>query len=123
MKKDIENRKDIELLVNTFYEKVKKDTQISHFFSQVIIVNWEEHLSIMYNFWENLLFFTGNYVGNPILKHKALHEKYHLSELDFKRWLYLFLETIDELFEGEQANLIKQKAISIAYIIQTKIIN
>ena len=32
MKKDILNKKDIEKLVNLFYEKVKKDITISHFF-------------------------------------------------------------------------------------------
>jgi hemoglobin len=36
MKKDIENNDDIVLLVNTFYEKVKKDDTIQHFFTEVI---------------------------------------------------------------------------------------
>ncbi len=47
MKKDILNRKDIEVLVDKFYEKVKVDKTISHFFTEVVKVDWENHLSVM----------------------------------------------------------------------------
>ena len=40
MKKDIETRDDIELLVNSFYEKVKADPVIGHIFTDVFKVNW-----------------------------------------------------------------------------------
>lgn len=65
MKKDIKNRKDIELLVNKFYDKVKADKSISHFFTDTVHVNWKQHL-VMYDFWENIVFFTGAYEGNPM---------------------------------------------------------
>ena len=58
MKTDIRNRKDIEKLVNTFYDKVKTDDVIGYLFNDVAKVNWENHLPKMYNFWENILFFT-----------------------------------------------------------------
>ena len=61
MKKDISNNKDIEKLVNLFYEKVKKDTTIAPFFLDDF--DWDKHLKIMYKFWENVLFYTGNYNG------------------------------------------------------------
>jgi len=75
MKTDIRNRKDIEKLVNTFYNKVKTDAVIGYLFTEVARVNWEEHLPKMYDFWENILFCTANYNGNPMMKHKELHQK------------------------------------------------
>ena len=41
MKTDIRNRKDIEKLVNAFYEKVKTDEVIGYLFTDVAKVNWE----------------------------------------------------------------------------------
>lgn len=120
MKKDILNRKDIEKLVNLFYEKVKQDKIINHFFSDVVKVDWEQHLPIMYRFWENVLFYTGNYNGNPMQQHLAIHAKHPFSIKDFTQWTILFNETVDELFEGENAELIKQRAQSISTVMQIK---
>jgi hemoglobin len=120
MKKDILNKKDIEKLVNLFYEKVKKDTIIGHFFNDDIKVNWDKHLQVMYNFWENVVFYTGSYNGNPMQKHFDIHAKFPLSMKDFNQWTTLFNDTVDELFEGENATLIKQRAQSIATIMQIK---
>lgn len=123
MKKDIENRDDIELLVNRFYEKVKADELISYLFSEVIPVNWEKHLPIMYNFWENILFFTGAFPGQPMSLHQHLH---HISSLNlehFARWNKLFDDSVDELFEGPQATNAKDKAHSISTVMQIKILN
>lgn len=123
MKADIQNRADIENIVNTFYEKVKKDETIGYFFTEVIPVNWENHLPTMYDFWENLLFATGNYEGNPMAKHKGIHRKSALSMAHFQQWIHLFNDTVNELFEGENAELIKQRAQSIATVMQVKIHN
>lgn len=120
MKKDIVNNKDIEKLVNLFYEKVKQDKVISHFFTDVVKVKWDEHLPIMYRFWENVLFYTGSYSGNPMQQHLAIHAKHPFTIKDFTQWTILFNETVDELFEGENAELIKQRAQSISTIMQIK---
>lgn len=47
---DIENRQDIAKLVNSFYETVKTDPVIGHFFTEVVHVHWDEHLPKMYDF-------------------------------------------------------------------------
>jgi len=60
MKKDIKNRKDIEKLVNAFYEKVKTDTVIGFLFNDVANINWYSHLPKLFDFWENILFYKGN---------------------------------------------------------------
>ncbi len=122
MQKDIENREDIRLLVNSFYDKVKADPQIGFIFNDIAKVNWEKHFPVMYDFWENTLFYTGNYTGNPMEKHRRLNELFPLTAEHFQQWTHLFTSTVDELFIGAKAELAKQRAISIATLIQSKII-
>jgi hemoglobin len=114
MKTDIRNRKDIEELVNTFYEKVKSDDKIGYLFNDVAHVNWELHLLKMYDFWENILFYTASYEGNPMAKHKALHEKSTMTQAHFQHWIDLFNKTVDTLFEGPKAEETKNRAMNIA---------
>jgi hemoglobin len=123
MKKDIQNRKDLEALVNRFYEKVKADLIIGYLFNDVAKVNWEAHLPRMYDFWDNIVFQTGGYTGNPMAAHIKLHAQSPLSALHFTQWQKLFLETVDELFKGEKAELAKQRAQSIATMMQWKVIS
>jgi hemoglobin len=123
MKNDIENNDDIALLVNTFYEKVKKDETIRHFFTEVVKVDWEKHLPVMYRFWENIIFHTGSYTGNPMEVHMQLHSKCPMHLEHFDRWMELFNTTVDELFEGEKAFQAKQRALSIATVMKIKIAN
>lgn len=122
LKKDIETRKDIELLVRTFYERVKADLLIGPIFTKIIKIDWEKHFPVMFDFWENTLFYTGSYSGNPMKSHQRLHRLFPLSEEHFQRWVLLFSSVVDELFEGEKALLAKQRAISISTIMKTKIL-
>jgi len=122
MKKDIEERNDIELLVNSFYDKVKADPVIGFIFNDIAKVNWKKHLPVMYDFWENTLLFTGNYTGNPMEIHRRLNQVIPLTPAHFQQWLVLFTTTVDELFAGQKAELAKQRAISIAMLIQLKIL-
>lgn len=64
--RDIENREDIILLVNTFYDDVKADKTIGDIFNKVVAVNWDEHLPKMYDFWEGILLGGGAFKGNPM---------------------------------------------------------
>lgn len=123
MKKDIVSRQDIEALVNAFYVKVKSDNLIGFYFKDVVKVDWEKHLPIMIDFWENVLFYTGNYSGNPMESHRKVHELHPLTMKHFSRWNHLFSETVDEMFEGKNAELIKEKAQNIATVIQVKLFN
>ena len=122
MKKDIQTREDIKLMVTTFYEKVKVDPVIGFIFTEIVKVNWEKHLPIMYDFWENTIFYTGTYSGNPMESHKRLHRIFPLNEKYFERWVSLFTGTVDELYEGEKASLAKQRAISISTVMKIKIL-
>jgi hemoglobin len=122
MKKDIEDRHDIQLLIDSFYKKVKVDEVIGFIFTDIAKVNWEKHLPVMYNFWESILFYTGGYAGNPMELHRRLNQLIPLSPEHFKRWTDLFTSTADELFTGEKTELAKQRAISIATMMRVKIL-
>jgi hemoglobin len=123
MKKDIESKREIELLVDAFYTKVKADELIGYIFTDIAKVNWEKHLPVMYSFFENMLFYTGSYTGNPMELHKHINSLYPLTAKHFERWSILFNSTVDELFSGEKAMLVKQRAKSISAVMQIKILN
>lgn len=121
MKKDIETSVDVKLLVDTFYDQVKENPLIGYIFNDVAKVNWQFHLPVMYRFWENVIFFTGGYTGNPLMIHKHLNRVFPLAPGHFNEWNKLFLNTVDRLFEGEKANLAKQRALSISTVMQLEI--
>jgi hemoglobin len=121
MKRDIGNREDVRLLIDSFYAKVRGDGVIGYFFNDVAKVDWEHHLPIMYDFWEGILFQKVGYAGNPMQVHTLLNQKSPLKKEHFDRWMKLFLETIGENFEGENPVLAGQRAQSIANLIEIKI--
>ncbi|POY38203.1 hemoglobin-like protein [Flavobacterium alvei] len=120
MKTDIKDRADIEQLVAIFYGKIKEDASISYFFNEVAKVNWDEHLPKMCDFFENILFFSGNYDGNPMVAHEDLHKKSEVKGEHFNHWNALFDATVDELFEGKKAEEIKQRSVNIAAAMMQK---
>jgi hemoglobin len=121
MKKLITDKSDVKWLVDRFYDKIKADKIVGHIFNDVMKVNWEVHLPVMYAFWENALFCTGGYKGNAMKKHIKINRVTPLQKKHFNRWLQIFNETVDEYFEGDKARLAKQRAHSIATIMQVKI--
>ncbi|ULQ53046.1 group III truncated hemoglobin [Flavihumibacter fluvii] len=121
-KHDIANRADIELLINAFYASVQKDPVIGHFFTEVVHVNWQHHLPVMFDFWENILFYSGGYNGNPMAVHKHLHSLFPLKKSDFEHWLSLFKSTAYTYFEGPNTELLLQRASSIAVAMELKLL-
>ncbi|MGK2860792.1 MAG: group III truncated hemoglobin [Chitinophagaceae bacterium] len=117
---DIQSRMDIELLMATFYEKVKKDDIIGYIFNDIAKINWEHHIPIICDFWETLLLNATSYRKNAMAVHYTLNRKIPLEEKHFQRWLQLFFETVDELFTGNIATMAKTKAKSIAALMQFK---
>lgn len=123
MKKKLQDEDDVRLLVRSFYNKVLKDEMLSPYFAHALLNNWEKHLEVMDRFWSNIIFFTGNYTGNPLQVHHTLHRFMPLDKEKFARWLQLFMSTVDELFSGEKAELVKQRANAIAQVMQFKILS
>lgn len=118
---DIESREDIVILVDSFYIRVLQDKVIGYLFTDIAKINMDEHMPKMYDFWETTLFHKSIYKGNPMTVHLHLNKKEALKKQHFDRWLLLFSKTVDELFIGNNAELAKTRALSIATIMQVKI--
>lgn len=116
MKKDINTLKDIQLLVNTFYNTVQRDALIGGIFAGAI-TDWPHHLSKMYNFWETVLLEAYTYQGSPFPPHAQLP----LQQEHFDRWLQLWHQTLDDLFEGPRAEEAKWRAQKMSVMFLSKI--
>jgi hemoglobin len=115
MKQDIQNREDVSLLVSTFYHKVRSNSEIGHFFNKTI-QDWPSHLANLTDFWETNLLMVSKFRGNPMKAHKEVDEQFNnsIEQKHFGEWLTMWFQTIDELFEGERANLAKNRARNMA---------
>lgn len=114
---DIQNRTDIELLVNTFYEQIRQDPLIGILFNSIIKDRWPEHLATMYRFWETVLLGIHTYSGAPFMPHAKLL----LQQEHFDRWLLLFGNTTDQYFTGPVADDAKARAAKMAVLFLSKI--
>lgn len=114
---DIETRLDIDLLMRVFYERALADETIGYIFSDVAKLDLEHHLPIIGDFWETMLFRTGDYAArgrNPMEVHRQLHLKSAFKPVHFSRWLEMFVDCVDEEFAGPRAEFIKMRAHAIA---------
>lgn len=111
IKPPIQSRQEIIQIVDSFYDKVRKDELIGPIFNDTAKVDWDEHLPKLYNFWEDLILGSDNYRGRPFPPHMKLDLKLE----HFERWLNLFTQTVDDHFAGLKAEEIKARARRIAY--------
>lgn len=120
MKKDIANREDLLILMKSFYEKLLADSTISYLFTGIAKINLEHHLPVLVDFWDSILFQSDTYRKNALQPHLDLHQKSPLTPHHFETWLRYFKESVDEKFTGDNAFIIKERAISIATVMQIK---
>ena len=111
MKKDIQNRTDISVLVHQFYDQIRADEEISPYFNE-LISDWDSHLEKLTDFWETNLFGIRKYKGNPIAVHNKVdkHFQEKITPYEFGIWLNYWFQTLDSLFEGENATILKNRA-------------
>ena len=121
MKRDINSRKDIHYIISKFYEFLIKDEDMLPFFKEFIEQKTlETHIDVISNFWEDILFNTTKYSNNVLQKHLASHHKISFTKTHFETWLNYFISVIDNKFEGSNSNLMKNRAQSIATVMQIK---
>ena len=103
---------DIASLVEAFYAKVRRDPQLGPIFAGAIGDDgWADHLATLRDFWSSVMLTSGRYKGAPLAVHMRLDG---LTPSLFDRWLTLFGETCDELFEPRRAGAFRAKAARIA---------
>jgi hemoglobin len=112
-KHDINNKTDIELMVRTFYANLLQEESIQPLFANT---DFEAHVPHMIDFWSFVLLNEDGYKTNVMERHFHLP----LKETHFELWLKHFNHTINNLFEGERADLALQRASSIAYMMKMK---
>lgn len=120
-KKDIQNREDLLQLVTRFYAKLLGDDSISYLFTDIAKIDLQHHLPVLVDFWDAILFQSDTYRKNAMQPHIDLHKQSGLQKHHFETWLRYFKESVDELFEGEKAFQAKERATSIATVMQIKI--
>jgi hemoglobin len=121
MKSDISNRQDIELLVDTFYNKIQKDAYIGPYFTDVAKVDWSKHLPKMYEFWASILLGEGSYRGHPMSKHLGVDRRREIHRPHFEHWMLMWRDTVYGLFRGPKADEAIQRAENIAVLTVFKI--
>ena len=112
-KRELNNREGIDFLVHSFYEQVLKDEMLAPFFQKL---EFERHLPKMIDFWCFVLLGETGYSTNVVEKH--IHMP--LKAEHFERWLQIFNRTLDEFFDGENVEIAKQRAFTIAWTTKSK---
>jgi len=117
---DITSRKDISTLLKQFYSKVIYDDLIGKIFTEIVPLDWDEHIPLITDFWETILLDNPVYKKNAMEPHFRINQLSPLSKEHFDRWLLLFGTTIDELYKGPKAELAKKRATDIARLMLFK---
>jgi hemoglobin len=103
---------DIASLVEAFYAKVRQDPHLGPIFARALGDDgWDSHLATLRAFWSSVMLTSGRYKGAPLAVHMRLDG---LTPSLFDRWLTLFGQTCDELFEPRRAGAFRAKAARIA---------
>lgn len=97
----------IGLMVDRFYGAVRRDKRLGPLFDGIVEDRWPAHLDRMKAFWRSVLLRTGEYHGRPVPAHNAITD---LQSSDFERWIALFDQTTNELFEPQAAAVIQAVA-------------
>ena len=120
----IQSRKEVDLLVRSFYDQVRVHELLGPVFNEVV-QDWEVHLVHLSDFWEMILLQTGPGAGkfNPTKVHREVDEKvdYSIDQVHFGTWLELWFVTLDRYFEGEAADYAKEHARRMAHMLFMRI--
>jgi hemoglobin len=119
--RDVESRADLEQVLAAFYDKAFADDVISFFFTDVVPLDLETHLPVITDFWEAVVFGTHSYRKNVMAVHQHIHAKAAIEKKHLDRWVQLFTQTVEAHFDGPNATLMKQRATSIATLMQIKL--
>lgn len=120
MKQDITHREDIERIITRFYELSFQDDRLGKIFKEISPLRLETHIPLVADFWEGILLDGDKYRGNVTEKHFNVNRLTALTRSDFDGWYSYWEEAVNELFEGERAEMAKFRARSIADIMSYK---
>jgi hemoglobin len=99
----------IEVLVRTFYSRVRQDSLIGPVFESNVR-DWEAHLGRLCAFWSSVALMSGRYHGQPMPVHLSLP----IDTPHFDRWLEIFAATVRDLCPPAAAAHFLERASRIA---------
>jgi hemoglobin len=121
MGQDISSRNDIHFIITEFYKKLIADENMLPFFETIVKEkHLEAHIETITDFWQDLLFHTSAYGENVLQKHLDFNKKVAFKKEHFSTWLSYLTTTIEVSFEGQNAQNMKDRAASIAVVMQVK---
>ena len=122
MNPDISSIEDIKLIITEFYGLLLADPKMILFFEDIVAQNHlEAHLETISDFWNDILFDTNSYVNNVMKKHIDKNVFVQFKKEHFAIWVLYFFKAIDAFFDGENALNMKNRARSIATVMQLKL--
>lgn len=120
-KKDIRTLEDIQFIITQFYDQLLNDAEMRPFFEEIVEQNQlEAHIQTISYFWSDILFDTLLYRENVMQKHLVQHQFRAFKKVHFNSWTSYFFNTIDSHFSGLNAHTMKNRATSIATVMQLK---
>jgi len=117
MAKEIEiTKENLRKMVVLFYTKILKDDVVGPFFIErlgddLTSEKWGAHLDLLTNFWAGMMLGTYDYRGNPFAPHATMQG---LEKETFSRWLELFFDTVETIYDERSAIKLKERSTTIA---------
>jgi hemoglobin len=105
----------IRTLVHRFYARVRADAALGPIFDAAIGDAWDPHLAKMCDFWASITLGAKRYKGSVLQAHMPLEG---IEPAHFSRWLYLFLDMVEQLFKPAAAVRLMEPALRIAESLQ-----
>jgi hemoglobin len=118
---DLAGRADIETLLRRFYGRVLVDDILAEPFAELRIKGLDSHIPVMADFWQTVLFRGGLYRGSALHAHRHVHQRTPLSGKHFIRWLTIWSDTVDEMFQGALAEHAKIQATRLAWAMHRRL--
>lgn len=108
------NHESIRKLMDIFYAKVRVDENLGAIFNEKIgtdDLSWREHKNKIASFWAGMFLSDPSYNGSPLRAHLELPP---FPKEFFDIWIFLFDESLKEIYEEEARMIFLQKAKMIA---------
>ena len=110
------NNEIVQRMVKEFYAKIVKDPLVGPFFTDrfgddIESDVWKVHLELLSDYWAMLMLGENKYQGRPMAPHFDMPG---ISRKAFEQWLFLFHETVDEIYIPKIGEYFKNQSNDIA---------
>ena len=110
---DLTTRAQVHDLVVAFYREIVFDDVLAPVFGEVAEVDWVEHIPRLIEYWSSILLGTHGFTGSVTKTHRHLHELQPVEPEHCDRWLALWVQCVNDGWEGPNAERAKRYAGSL----------